>query len=396
MVRETRVGAYFYPNEPSCPVRTERAGGIRVESEPVIARNTEPLFDGHDQPRSYCLGEKHLDDWDDSEKSAVAKHVDLAHDANLDFFIVDSYVGVRKGKKVSESDGFVNAFSELPISKLKKLQFGMMYCFKAPRADMKISPGKLEINRDFEISLETAKYIVDYSASRYWTHSNFLSVKNKPYISFFLPGTGATSEKSADFELFFEQIKTYSMKKYKVEPYVVGVVSHKSPVYDARKLEGIGVDAVTGYSNILTYPRSEPVVDYSALAGARINDWLTIIESVDVPVEPTVQVGLDVTPRCLYLDKSGKPFKPTSIDQLKPFIGLYPHSMIVTGSTAEHFGHMLQKLVKITEESKTSVEEKIVTINAWNEMSEGSCMLPRIFADGIDFSYINACKSILS
>lgn len=396
MARETRVGTYFYPNEPSCPVRTERAGGVQVDSEPVIARNTEPLFDGHDQPRSYCLGEKHLDNWDDSDKSTVAKHVDLAHEANLDFFIVDSYVGIRKGKKVSESDGFITAFSELSTSKLKKLHFGMMYCFKAPRAEMKISPGKLEANRDFEISTETAQYIVDYSATKYWTHPNFLDVKNKPYISFFLPGTGATGEKSANFEMFFEQIKSYSRKKYKVEPYIAGVVSHKSPISDAKKLESIGVDAITGYSNILTYPRIEPVVEYSSLAEARIKDWLTIKEIVDIPVEPTAQVGLDVTPRCLYLDKNGQPFKPTNIEQLKPFIDLYPHSMIVTRSTAEQFGHMLQKLVRITEESKITAQEKIVTINAWNEMSEGSCMLPRIYVGDIDFSYINTCKSILS
>jgi len=112
-------------------------------------------------------------------------------------------------------------------------------------------------------------------------------------------------------------------------------------------------------------------------------------------VEPTAQVGLDATPRCQYIDSKGKQFQPTSIDQLRPFINQYPHSMIVTESTSETFTVLLDSLLKLTNDMQIPDNEKLITINAWNEMSEGSCMLPRIYGDTVDFSFINSCRKLL-
>jgi len=126
MNEQIRVGAYFYPNEPSCPVRTERAGGKRVESEPVLARQAEPLFSGHDQPRSYCLGDIRWTDWDDSDVNVAAKQVELAQEASLNFFVIDSYLGIRDKLPVQESSGFISRLSEMRSEQLGKLNFAMM------------------------------------------------------------------------------------------------------------------------------------------------------------------------------------------------------------------------------------------------------------------------------
>lgn len=391
-----KVGAYFYPNEPSCPVRTKRAGGIQVESEPVLVRQTKQLFPGHDQPRSYCLGDLNLTDWDDSNNKTTEKHVNLAQEACLDFFVVDSYLGIRSGKRVNESDGFISQMSKLTTLQLGNLHFGMMCCFKAPRTIMSIRPGKLEANREFDVSIDTARYIADYSATKYWEHPNYLRVNGRPYVSFFLPGTGAVDENSGDFANFFDELKNYSYREYKDVPYVVGIVSHRSPVADAIAIEKIGVDAISGYSNILNFPQLEPVVDHSSLIEPRTKEWEKISEVVNIPVEPTAQVGLDATPRCQYIDSDGKQFQPISIDQLRPFINQYPHSMIVTGSTSKTFEILLDNLLKLTGKMQIPNEEKLITVNAWNEMSEGSCMLPRIYGDNIDFSYIDSCRTMLN
>lgn len=156
MSKEIRVGSYFYPNEPSCPIRTERAGGKRVESEPLLARRSIPLFPGHDQPRTYCLGDASWVDWDDSENSVAKRHVELAQEAGFNFFIVDSYLGIRNGRQIHESNGFLSRMSEMCTKDLGGLHFGMMCCFRAPRTIMTIKPGDSEQNRGFDVSIDTA------------------------------------------------------------------------------------------------------------------------------------------------------------------------------------------------------------------------------------------------
>lgn len=392
---EIRIGAYFYPNEPSCLIRTKRANGRKVESEPVSGRLARTLFPGHDQPRSYCLGDINWTDWDDSELSTTIRHVDLANEAQLNFFIVDSYIGMRENNAIQESGGFLSRLSSLPASRLGGLEFGMMCCFRAPRTIMAILPGDLETNRGFDASLETARFISDKSAQQYWEHPNFLKVNGRPYMSFFVPGTGATAEKNDDFKRFFQELKQHSLDQYRIEPYVVAVVSHRSPVADAPVLEKAGVDAVAGYSNLLNFPQVVSVVDHSSLIDSRVSEWETIMRSIKIAVEPTTMIGIDTSPRCQYTDGQGIPFHPTSVEQLKPFIGQYPHSSIVTGSTAETFALMLEKLVNLVKQSSVSKEERIVTINAWNEITEGSCMLPRIRDGVLDSSYIELCRTLL-
>lgn len=396
MINEkVRTGAYFYPNEPLCPSRMERAGGHSVASEPVLARRARSLFPGHDQPRDYCLGNRSLTDWDDSKPNVAQRHVELAQEAGLDFFIVDSYMGIRDGKKVQESGGFLSQISNLSPAQLGELSFGMMCCFRGPRTIFTISPGDLEKNREFDHSPETARYIVQQSAENYWDRPNYLRVGGRPYISFFVPGTGAAAEHSNDFRIFFDELKQYSWEKYGIDPYLVAVVSHKSPVQDASVLTKLGIDAVVGYSNILTFPQIEPVVNYNSLVDSRIEEWKHITNSVDKAVEPTAMVGLDASPRCVFTDSEGVALQPTTIEQLRPFIGRYPHSSIVIESSPESFITMLKKLIQLVANLPISDEEKIVTINAWNEMTEGSCMLPRIREDVVDWSYIYQTRSYL-
>lgn len=214
-------------------------------------------------------------------------------------------------------------------------------------------------------------------------------------MSFFVPGTGATKEKNNDFRIFFEELREHSLNQYKVDPYIVAVVSHRSPIADAPALEKAGVDTVAGYSNLLNFPQVVSVVEHSSLIDSRVSEWETIMSSVKIAVEPTAMVGLDTSPRCQYIDTEGNPFHPISIEQLKPFIGQYPHSSIVTDSTPKTFELMLRKLVNLVKQSSISENEKVVTINAWNEITEGSCMLPRIKNGVLDSSYIELCRALL-
>ncbi len=396
MLNEIRVGAYFYPNEPNCPVRVSRANGKHVESEPVLGRLTKPLFPGHDQPRSYCLGDPAILDWDDAKPEIAKRHIKIAQQANLDFFVVDAYIGVRQGQNIHESDGFLTQVVNLSAADLGYFNFGMMYCFKAPRTVMSIKPGHLEPNRELDISTSSARFIVEYCSESLWKHPNYLKIGDRPYISFFLPGTGATTKNGPEVKNMFDEIRRLSRNGHGIDPYIVGIVSHRTPLQDAPIIAGLGVDAISGYSNILDFPQMDPVVKHAGLIANRLNEWQKMSMSVEIPVEPTVQVGLDISPRCQYVTPEGEPFTPQSIDELRSFIDLYPHSMIVTGSDAQCFEDMLDKTVKLVSSLEIPDSEKIITINAWNEITEGSCMLPRVRDGIVDSTVLESCHRILS
>lgn len=396
MIKDIKVGAYFYPNEPNCPVRISRANGKPIGSEPVLGRQTKPLFPGHDQPRSYCLGDPAILDWDDADRDTAKKHIEIARQSNLDFFVVDAYMGVRQGQNIHESDGFLSQVASLSPAELGNFNFGMMYCFKAPRTIMAIKPRQLEPNRELDISTSSAQFIVEHCSESLWKHPNYLKIGDRPYISFFLPGTGATTKNGAEVKNIFDEIRRLSKDEHDIDPYMVGIVSHRNPLRDAPIIAGLGVDAISGYSNILDFPQKDPVVKHADLIANRLKEWQEMSRNVEIPVEPTVQVGLDTTPRCQYATPDGDPFTPQSIDELRGFIDLYPHSMIVTNSDAQCFEEMLGKTEEIVSSFNIPESEKIITINAWNEITEGSCMLPRIREGIVDSTVLESCHRLLS
>ncbi len=261
---------------------------------------------------------------------------------------------------------------------------------------MTIRPGDKEGNRGFDISIECARYIVDTCAKKYWKHTNYLNLKNRPYISFFLPATGAYDTKQNEFKTYFDELRKYSKNTYNIDPYMVGIISHASPIEDSLKIKELGLDALSGYANLLSFPQAEPVMDYENLVVERVHEWKKIIKNSNIPVEPTAMVGFDVSPRCVFTDSNGDDFVPDCVEQLKPFTGEYPHRCIAINCSAASFGKMLQDMIDMVKGEYIPEAEKIITIMAWNEMSEGSCMLPRIMSDGtIDKSYINVCKETI-
>lgn len=96
---KVEVGAYFYPLTTDCPERRARGEklGYPMVDETLLAQQAVPLFEGHKQPRRFCLGESEWTRWDDNDIQAMARQVELAKTYGLDFFVFDTYIGQRGG-----------------------------------------------------------------------------------------------------------------------------------------------------------------------------------------------------------------------------------------------------------------------------------------------------------
>ena len=103
-----------------------------------------------------------------------------------------------------------------------------------------------------------------------------------------------------------------------------------------------------------------PTTTYDYMMGKAVEHWRTATGNFKVPYHPNVTMGWDASPRC---------------DTTKPFVkGEYPFFSILTGNTPQKFKQSLQQAKKFVD--STNVKHKIITINSWNEWTEGSYLEP--------------------
>src|ERR1044072_1805568 len=104
LVMKTPVVSYFYPLTVECPERQARAAeyGFELPDETQLCQDARPLYEGHIQPVTYCLGDVALKNWDDTNKAAMERQIELASGHGVDGFIFDTYLGEKNGRRVHE------------------------------------------------------------------------------------------------------------------------------------------------------------------------------------------------------------------------------------------------------------------------------------------------------
>ena len=143
-------------------------------------------------------------------------------------------------------------------------------------------------------------------------------------------------------------------------------------------LDVIGFDSVSTYVWIHNHePASFPFTDYKEFAKICESDYKTFSEHYKVPYFPNVTVGWDSSPRTIPSDK---------YDYLS-----YPFVPILKNNTPENFKEALQAAKDFLEERAEDVQ--ILTINAWNEWTEGSYLEPD---EEYGYGHLDAIKAVFS
>lgn len=376
---EVSTLAYFYPQTTSCPERTERAQnlGYTLANESELIQNATQLFDEHDQPRTYCLGDLDSMVWDDSTSEAISKQIDLAKQYGVDGFIFDTYGGIREGRPVRESRKPLEVFSDLKQSR-ENFHFALMWVMSGPRVVIPV-PHATSMVREpgqaYECSPETARLIVDDSIE-YWTDSNYLHVDGRPYCSV-MPSTFERHEVSRDAINFFDEIRSYAEQQYGISPYLVGIERRED--YYANLYRRVGMDAITAYALLPDFEKgSSPLQSYAERRDKVSSSWHRMRDN-GLNFTPPAVVGWDASPRgaagALLADVACK----------------YPFTPILTGATPVEYETMLKEALNFAA-ANPMAGESVVPICAFNEVGESCALLPRVVDGEIDFQFLEATR----
>ncbi len=381
--------AYFYPSTIECKEKQDRAvqHGMTLVNEISLASNTEPQFSGHDQPRRYSLDAGMNTEWDDANIDVMTAHVSLALEAGLAGFIFDTYVGGKKGRVAIESGQPLDIFASSSLS--DEIGFTVMLSLSGPRAvlPVPIDPAKREryMQRTFDYSKTTAQAIVRRAAT-FWEYDSYKKIGDRPWMAICFNDVNPPWYAQEDAQLtvpeIVEHIKDFSDREYDVEPYITAVCMNPG---DVTQLDGCGVDAYTGYALLPDFTKDgPPIQDHETRLDEVVRQWEYMRSNSENGIFlPPAVVGWDATPRA----EAGY-----KLEEMK---GVHPFSPILVGSTPEVFRNTLSLQRRFLEDFIPE-DEQVAIVSSWNEVSEGSTILPRLLDDGtVDKSYIETTRSFI-
>jgi hypothetical protein len=357
MTRPT-VLAYYFPNWHNDPQNAERHGDGWNEWK--LLREARPRFPTHRQPRVPTLGYT-----DEADPQEMADQIQLAADHGVDAFLFD-YYWHDNGPFLSGAldDGYLGAANR------SKLQFALMW---ANHDWLDIFPAHTGVHaplKDGAIARPVFDAMVDHIIDAYFSQPEYLKLDGKPFFSIYeigsliegLGGVDNTREALRDFEA-----KTiaagHAGLHLDATVWGFGVLPSAVTVAEPTDLiTRLGFDSASSYvwihhSDVAA--SGFPLGDWDRVANDAVTEYERYVTELDVPFIPNATVGWDASPRTAQDE-------PFHADEY-PW---YP----VFESTPDQFRRGLERIVDIV--ARQNYSHPMITVNAWNEWTEGSALLP--------------------
>jgi len=340
--KPVQVAAFYFPN-------WHHHDGKFGEWDSL--RNARPRFPGHAQPKEPLWGAE-----DEADPVVMAKKIDAAADHGIGAFVFDWYYGA-KGPFLERAldEGYLHASNRV------RVKFALMWA------------------NDYaygRIDREKFDRIVDRIVADYLTKPSYWTIEGKPVFSIY------------DIDSFIKSLggieaATDAVKHLRESAIHAGLAGVHLNVIDwklvrradaAKVIAALGIDSSTSYC----WPhhvalKHLPTENYVAL-GDRYDEFRNKMK-LNVPHWPNVTMGWDPSPRM-------------PADQ--PIDGRgYPNTPIVVNNTAANFRNAL---VRARAEAMTLPSaQRIVTVYAWNEWTEGGYLEPDR-ENG--FAYLDAIRDV--
>jgi len=132
----------------------------------------------------------------------------------------------------------------------------------------------------------------------------------------------------------------------------------------AEVAAALGLASVTSYAWVHHYDLNAggfPRGDYAAAARANIVAWEKYRGMFPIPYYPNVSMGWDPSPRTVQTSPYGNRG--------------YPWTSVLEGNTPEAFAEALGHAKEFVSRQSQRAPQ-MITLNAWNEWTEGSYLLP--------------------
>ena len=367
--KDFEVAAYYFPNYHIDPHNEKWHG--KGWSEWCLMQCSIPRFKGHKQPRVPLWGFE-----DESEPPVMRKKIETARQYGLSAFIFDWY-WYEEGKFLHKAleDGFF--FANRGVN----FPFAIMW---ANHDWTNIFPKKLHTPGNMlfrgQISAEQAYKAFNYIVERYFSRDDYWKVNGGFYFSIYELATFIRT--FGGMEQTREAIACFRQKAEKYGKIHLNCIYYETPLLQGEKVYEnfndavvyLGFDSITSYTWLHHHSTDKLFFDYEELTEQSLNDFDAFRKKFTLPYFPNVTVGWDSSPRTVQSDIYGNYEE-------------YPFCSIIEGNSPKSFENALQK----TKEHFGLSTPKILTINAWNEWSEGSYLEPDT-QNG--FAYLEAIKKI--
>ena len=366
------VAAYYFPNYHTDDPRNIINKG-KGWSEWELVKTARPRFQNHQQPAWGHVDEK--------DPKVMEQKIKAAIDNGIDCFIFDWYM-YEDGPYLDRclNEGFLKA------KNVDSIKFALMWAnhdwvdiqpYTRDTEQKLLYPGK--------VSPERFDKICDFVIKEYFTKPNYWFIEGKAYFSIY------------DVQKFVESFGSLEatkaamdrMRKKAIDAGLKGVhwnlVAWGNPVLPVEKapsdipglIQTLGFDSATSYVWIHHTQLPETQTDYNWVRDRYFSHWDKAKEEYNVPYFPNVTMGWDSSPRCDLKSEWAN-------------VG-YPFMNTIGNNTPENFKTALQ----MTKEKLLSNPNgpRILTINCWNEWTEGSYLEPDTIHG---MKYLEAIKEVFN
>jgi hypothetical protein len=371
MATDYQIAAYYFPNYHADP-QNERWHG-RGWTEWELVQDARPRFPGHRQPRVPLWGYE-----DESDPKVMNRKIAAAADHGIGVFVFDWYWH-EEGPFLSGAldRGFLRAADN------SRIQFALMW---ANHDWVDIHPalrnGPYNVLRRGELSSEAFFQAAQHVIQSYFPHPSYWRLDGGLYFSIYdlgkLIGTFGSVERAADG---LRRFRGMVDKAGLGSVHLNGVLWSQILLPGEKKTNGhehtiahLGFDSVTHYVWLHHQPLSSfPLTPYPRYRDKAIGDWAEYSKRYRVPYIPNLTVGWDSSPRTVQSD-------------VYDWLG-YPFLPVLADNSPAAFRQGLKMARAYLETSRV----KVLTVNAWNEWTEGSYLEP----DTVDgMGYLQAVKEV--
>jgi len=352
------TAAYYFGNYHVDP-RNEKAHGPGW-TEWNLVRAATPRFPGHHQPKVPLWGYQ-----DESDPTVFENKIAVAHAHSLDALIFDWY-WYKDGPFLNRplERGFLGA------SNNKDLKFALMW---ANHDWHDVHPAKLSGDAPLQfvggVSLETFNEM-SVRLLQLFQHPSHLTIDGAPYFSIyelsrFIEGLGGVQPARAALRQLRSKARAIGLPGVHINAVTAGIrvlPGERGDGNVAGQLEQLEIDSITSYvwvhhaglGNNFTADYADIRRKYEAYRDGVASDLKRVYF-------PNATIGWDATPRTCQTDN----FR----------IAAYPFAPVLVNNTPRAFEEALQSAKKFALE-RLPAGRRLITINSWNEWTEGSYLEP--------------------
>jgi hypothetical protein len=368
-----QIAAYYFPNYHADRRNAQWHGPGWTEWD--LARAATPRFPGHAQPKVPLWGYE-----DEADPAVMERKIACVADHGLTAFIYDWY-WYEDGPFLARclEEGFLKARNN------DRLAFALMW---ANHDWIDIHPATRSRPHNMlargVVSRAAFDAATDHILRTYFAHPSYWRVQGGLYFSVYelmslVKGLGGMDETRAALDSFRGRTRAAGLGEIHLNAVVWGVQilpGEERITNPNQMLAALGFDSVTSYVWIHHHsPSTFPETPYAEMAALAAEDWPRFTREYDLPYYPNVTMGWDSSPRTIQSDR----FEDLG----------YPHMALLKDNTPAEFAKALTAAREFLD--KRPAEQRILTINAWNEWTEGSYLEP----DTVNgYGYLEAIRDV--